>query len=81
MEFVDVRRLAALDMHGAAGTRRRRLIVISALGAELAEVDALAELRSYSLRQFWVVVPFLFAVLALRQARRGGGASSPDNSP
>ena len=36
MEPLDVRRLAALDLHGVAGTRRRRLIraefVVGAVG-------------------------------------------------
>jgi hypothetical protein len=120
MELLDVRRLAAVDMHGAAGTQRRwRLIraefvlgavagmglgvwvavsaatatwqlfgawvagvgvnyaalawhaaVLSrpgALDAELAGVDIPHELRRYSCLQFWVVVPLLLAVLALRR--------------
>jgi hypothetical protein len=50
------------------------------LGAELGGADVAAELRSYTLRQFWVAVPFLFAVLALRQARDGRAVSSADSS-
>ena len=133
MGSVDVRRLAALDMHGVAGTRLRRRLIIAefyfgaiggvgfgiwiavfaaaagtqafgawmagvgvnygalawqtiplarpgALDAELAGADVIGELRSYTLRQFWVVVPFLFAVLALRQARGARTVSSADNS-
>jgi hypothetical protein len=40
-----------------------------ALQAELAGVDVPRELRRYGLLQFWVVVPLLFAVLALGQDR------------
>ena len=133
MGFVDVRRLAALDMHGTAGTRLRRRLIIAefflgavgglgfgiwiavfaaaagtqafgawmagvggnyaalawqtiplsrpgALDAELADADVIGELRSYTLRQFWVAVPFVVAVLALRQARGARAISSPDNS-
>lgn len=131
MAFPDVRRLAALDMHGTAGTRRRRRLVSAeffvsasgglglgiwvaiaaasagwrwfggwmagvgvnyavlachavllsrpgALDAELAGTDVPAGLRRYSVRQFWLVVPLLFAVLALWPPR--GAASSPDNA-
>jgi len=46
-----------------------------ALAAELAGADVPGELRYYSLRQFWVVVPALFAVLALRQHRRVSATS------
>ena len=119
--LVDVRRLAAIDMHGLEGTPRRRRVIITefvlgaigglALGlllltsdgavgiafgvwavgvgvnyvplalhtlslrdpgdlrAELAGTDVRAELRRYTARQFWVFVPFLFAALALAQAR------------
>jgi hypothetical protein len=134
MEFLDVRRLAALDMHGTAGTSLRRRLIIAeffigaagglglgvwvaaaaaapgthvfggwlagvgvnyaalawqvvllsrpgTLDAELAGVDVLAGLRHYSVRQFWVIVPFLFAILAFRQDRGTRGASSPDNAP
>jgi hypothetical protein len=132
MGSVNIRRLAALDLHGTAGTRLRRRLVIAefflgavggagfgvwiavfaaaagtqafggwmagvgvnyaalawqtiplsrpgALGAELAGADVTGELRSYTLRQFWVVVPFLFAVLALRQSRGARAVSSADN--
>jgi hypothetical protein len=51
-----------------------------ALDAELGGADVAAELRSYTLRQFWVAVPFLFAVLAIRQARDGRAVSSADSS-
>jgi hypothetical protein len=120
--MVDVRRLAAVDMWGAAGTRFRRTIILveffagSVLGvalgvwalvsggspawtvlgaylvgvclnyvplaayaarfyppgrleAELAGVDVLRELRAYTVRQFWILVPLLFVVLAVRQRR------------
>jgi hypothetical protein len=132
MGSVDVRRLAALDMHGTAGTRLRRRLVTAefflgalggvgfgiwitvaaapgtqafgvwmagvgvnyaalawqtiplsrpgALDAELAGADVIGELRSYTLRQFWLAVPFLFAVLALRQARGARTLSRADNS-
>jgi hypothetical protein len=122
MTLPDVRRLAALDMHGVAGTRLRRHLIRAefilstigglglgiwgavaganagwqafgawvggvgvnyaalvwqtallsrpgALQAELAGVDVPRELRRYGLLQFWVVVPLLFAVLALGQDR------------
>ena len=122
MELVDVRRLAALDMHGIAGTRRRQRIIRAefilgaigglglgiwgaiagatagwqafgawvagvgvnyavlawqtaslsrpgALAAELTGVNVPRELRRYGLRQFWVAVPLLFAVLVLRRDR------------
>jgi len=39
------------------------------LRAELAGSDVRGELRRYSVSQFWVFVPFLFAVLALAQRR------------
>ncbi len=118
--FVDVRRLAALDMHGSAGTTRRRRIILAefvlgatlgsaiaiatlvtassafavvlgawvlgcslnyvplvahvirlwppgALDAELAGVDLRAELRLYTVKQFWVAVPLLFVILAVIQ--------------
>jgi hypothetical protein len=29
MPLVDVRRLAAIDMHGVAGTRRRRRLILA----------------------------------------------------
>ena len=47
-----------------------RLIRPGALEAEIAGVDVLGELRRYTTRQFWVLIPFLFVVLALRQATR-----------
>jgi hypothetical protein len=128
MEALDVRRLAAVDMHGVSGTPlRRRLIraefVLGAVGclglgvwaavtapapgwklfgawlagagvnyavlawqalslsrpgaleAELAGADIRRDLRHYSSRQFWVVVPLLFAVLAFRRPGRGDGAT------
>jgi hypothetical protein len=128
MEPLDVRRLAALDLHGTAGTRRRRRLVRAefvlgavgciglgvwaavtapalgwrlfgawlagagvnyavmawqaillsrpgALEAELAGVDIPRELRHYSSRQFWIAVPLLFAVLALRRPRKPSGAT------
>ena len=118
---MNVRRLAALDMHGARGTRRRRRVILAefalgtiggvalgawaltwgdavgvvlgiwllglaanylpltahvvalwqpgALQAELAGADLGAELRHYTRVQFWVLVPFWIAGLALLQAR------------
>jgi hypothetical protein len=122
MQIVDVRRLAALDMHGGSGTRLRRNLIRAefvfgavgglglgiwagvaatttgtqvfgawiagvginyaalvwqtallsrpaALNAELAAVDGPDEARRYSYLQFWIVVPLLMAVLALRQSR------------
>jgi len=45
-----------------------------ALAAEITGVDVPAELRHYTTAQFWVFVPFLLAVLAVRQARRRGTA-------
>lgn len=47
------------------------LIPPGALAAELAGVDVGAELRHYTTAQFWVFVPLLLAVLAIRQARDG----------
>lgn len=132
MNLPDIRRLAAVDMHGAAGTTLRRWLIIieffagaagglglgiwvaisggsagsqafgalmaglgvnyavlawqtvilskpGALAAELAGKDVLRELRYYGFRQFWVVVPFLFAVLAVRQRRGSSAASSPEH--
>lgn len=116
----DVRRMAALDLHGTTGRLwRRRLIgaefVIGAAGgiglglwvaasastsgarvfgawlagiganyavltwqaaslwrrdalaSELAGVDVPAELRRYTAAQFWLIVPLLFAALAVAQ--------------
>jgi hypothetical protein len=127
--MLDVRRLAALDMHGVAGTRVRRSIIRlgfvvgaaasaglgiwvavaattvgwqlfgawivgmgvnyaalawqatllsrpGALEAELAGVDLGSDLRRYSVLQFWIVVPLLLAVLAVR----GQSAGMPDRS-
>jgi hypothetical protein len=124
---LDVRRLAALDMHGVAGTRRRRRLIRAefvlgavgcmglgvwvavtaaapgwklfgawlagagvnyavvawqaaslsrpgALQAELAGADIRRELRRYSYLQFWVAVPLLFVVLALRRPGDRHGA-------
>lgn len=121
--MLDVRRLAALDMHGAAGTRRRRSVIRAefvagavagaglgiwvaigatsvgwqlfgawivgmgvnyaalawqaallsrpgVLEAELADVDLASGLRRYSVLQFWIVVPLLLAVLAVRGPER-----------
>ena len=118
---IDVRRLAAIDMHGLAGTQRRRVIITvefvlgavvgSALGIfgllageglgwklfsgwiltaclnyvplavhtfslwrpdaldrELAGVDIPAQLRHYTLVQFWIAVPLLFVLIAIPQA-------------
>lgn len=129
VEMPDVRRMAALDLHGMAGRLwRRRLIgaefVVAtagclglglwlavfatpagtrvlgvwlagvgvnyaaltvqaaslwgrgALAAELTGVDVPAELRRYSVAQFWLVVPLLFAALAVAQRRPAGGTSS-----
>jgi hypothetical protein len=45
------------------------LIRPGALDAELAGVDITASLRHYTVAQFWVLVPFLFVVLAARQRR------------
>jgi hypothetical protein len=134
MDLPDVRRLAALDLHGMAGTRLRRRLVFAefllgagggiglgiwvamdaasagwqafgawmagigvnyaalswqavllsrpgALGGELAAADVPGELRYYTLRQFWVAVPLLFAVLALRRTRVAAAASSPGKAP
>ncbi len=116
--MVDVRRLAAIDMYGGAGTLRRRRIILAefVLGAaggialgivvlatgtaifglfligiganylplamhairlsrpgvlerELEGVDVPAELRRYTILQFWVFVPGLFAALELAQTR------------
>jgi hypothetical protein len=121
---MDVRRLAAIDMHGLHGTVRRRRIILAeflggavggvaiglvlllsgsdaplplvlgawALGiginyvplaihaidfsrggrleAELAGVDIPAELRHYTITQFWIAVPALFAVLSVVRAAR-----------
>lgn len=122
-DILDVRRLAAIDMHGAQGARRRRLLILAefALGAvgllvvgaavlrgastpltvlwgvwlvgiganytpltvhaislarpdtlhaELTGLDLGRELRRYSVKQVWIAVPFLLAVLSLWQAAR-----------
>ena len=120
--WIDVRRLAALDMHGTHGTRRRRRAILAeftlgtvgaavlgiwvltwggagsvilgvwmlglaanylpltthvlslwrpgALEAELAGADLHAELRHYTRAQFWVLVPFWIAGLAVAQTRQ-----------
>ena len=47
-----------------------------ALDRELAGVDTARELRRHALLQFWVVVPALFLVLAIRAARRRRRAPS-----
>jgi hypothetical protein len=120
---MNVRRLAAVDMHGPAGTPLRRRLILAefvaaaigslvigllmlsrtsagdwrlagiwvagvginyialavhaavmsrhdVLAAELAGIDVGHELRRYSILQFSIIVPFLVAVLALRQLRR-----------
>lgn len=127
--MLDVRLLAALDLHGMRGGRARRAVItaefvasaciglglglwvavsadsagwkvfglwIAGVGANyvplavhalsmlrgdtlwaaLRDVDLDAELRRYSVLQFWLVVPLLFAVLAIVQlrGRRGGAA-------
>jgi hypothetical protein len=41
------------------------------LDAELNGVDLAGEGRYYTAAQFWIFVPLLLVVLALRQARRG----------
>ena len=41
-----------------------------ALEAELAGVDLGRDLRRYSVLQFWIVVPLLLAVLAVRGPER-----------
>ncbi|MGS2614478.1 hypothetical protein ACVCAH_08115 [Micromonospora sp. LZ34] len=123
MTLLDVRRLAAIDLHGSAGSPVRRRVILAefvlgtigclalggrllvgaggpldvvlggylavlglnylplalhavalrrpgALARELAGVDIHGELRRYTLRQLWVLVPLLPVALALRQARR-----------
>lgn len=122
MPDLDLRRLAAVDMYGSAGSPvRRRVILVEfvaglvgcvalgvwaargggpvragfgaylalvglnyaplalhavrlsrrgALDRELAGVDIPAALRHYTPRQFWLAVPVLPLVLALRQARQ-----------
>lgn len=123
MTLLDVRRLAAIDMHGVGGTRLRRRVILAefivgalgcmvgglwvagfargagwrffgvwlagvgvnyvavalhavslsrpgALDVELAGVDIGRELQRYTYLQFWVAVPLLFGVLAVRQVRR-----------
>ncbi len=39
------------------------------LAAELDGVDVSAELRHYTVAQFWVLVPLLLVILAVRQQR------------
>jgi hypothetical protein len=46
------------------------LIQPGALEAELRDVDVPRELRHYTVAQFWVLVPLLFVVLAVRQRQR-----------
>lgn len=123
MDLPDVRRLAALDLHGAAGRHWRRRVIGAeflfgaagclvlgiwlavtvttvgprvlgawiagvgvnylvlawqaaalwrrgALAAELAGADVPDDLRRYSYLQFWIVIPVLFAILALTQHRQ-----------
>jgi hypothetical protein len=122
MDLPDVRRLAALDLHGTAGRQSRRRIIGAefvlgaigclilgiwlaatvttvgpmvlgawiagvgvnylalswqaaglwrrgALAAELCGADVRDDVRRYSYLQFWIIVPVLFAVLALVQHR------------
>jgi hypothetical protein len=119
MPGVDVKRFAALDMHGARGTTRRRRVILAefiigaaamvalgvwfvigvpglgyhilgiwvigaglnyvplaayavslsragALEAELAGVDTSQELRRYSVRQVWLLVPLSLVAMAAR---------------
>jgi hypothetical protein len=126
---VDVRRLAAVDMYGARGSRLRRRVILvefglgaigcAALGAwliaawggppglliglwllgialnysalalhaitlsrsgvldaELRHADLPAALRRYTMAQFWIFVPALFAVLAVTQVS-GEGRDDP----
>jgi hypothetical protein len=123
MTTLRVRRLAAIDMHGLAGTVLRRRVILAefifgaagcvvlgllaatraanpgwrlvglwlvgiginyvalalhavslsrtgALDAELEGVEVGSELRRYGLLQFWIAMPLLLAVLAVRQARQ-----------
>ncbi|HEY8544799.1 MAG TPA: hypothetical protein VIL36_07115 [Acidimicrobiales bacterium] len=120
---LDVRRLAAVDMHGSKGHRARAVVILGeflfgatagplfglfvvatgatltwkvigvlllgiglnyvpaarhaldlrapgALAAELEGVDIKAELRRYSVLQFWVCVPFAVLVFDRRQRER-----------
>jgi hypothetical protein len=122
MVLFDVRRLAAIDMHGSIGSPVRRRVILTefvlgvvgcvglgvwlmadaagaparaiggwlaligvnyvplalhaaslvrpdALKRELAGVDIAGELRRYTGRQLWLLVPLLPVVLAVRQAR------------
>ncbi|MGK5739133.1 hypothetical protein [Micromonospora sp. URMC 103] len=123
MTLLDVRRLAAIDLHGSAGSSVRRRVILTefavgvlgclalggwlvadadgpgdavlggyfvllglnyvpltlhavalrrpeALARELAGVDIPGELRRYTVRQLWVLVPLLPVALALRQSRQ-----------
>lgn len=125
---LDVRRLAALDLHGWSGTPRRRRLILSefvvaaaaglglglwalaaasnpgirllgvamlgigcnylaltvhalrlsrpgTLDSELAGIELGPQLKRYTLLSFWLVVPFLVAILAVMQRRRGLGSS------
>jgi hypothetical protein len=81
MELLDVRRMAALDMHGAAGTSRRRRLIraeffVGAIGGIGLGVWAAATAPSARWQVFgvWVAVPLLLAVLALGQGRTRRGS-------
>lgn len=67
---INIRRLAAVDMHGSAGTRRRRSIILAefVLGATVGTADTPAALRYYTAAQVWIFVPLLFLILAPWQA-------------
>jgi hypothetical protein len=71
---MNVRRLAAVDMHGTRDAKRRRIV-----RAELADVDIGREQRHYNVLQLWISVPLslvqAFAVtraeIWTQEARRG----------
>ena len=56
MALLDVRRLAAAARPGA-------------LEAELKNVDTARELRRAGVKQLWIAVPFVVAIVAVTQGR------------
>jgi hypothetical protein len=62
MPGVDVKRLAAIDVHGARGTALRRRVVLAEFALALAVAVALG-------LQLWLFVPLSLIAMTLRRPR------------